>query len=826
MPAEPPDELRTAEAAAPPIVPLIVRGEVIESDLHRFPLRGGGGGQAGGAAQFFLAPDPSLYVARLPTTAASLRDLHATPIDEIIDLVADLGAALDFDHNSHLQSAFAMSLRASGLPRTILESAYAGLPRLLDRDKIERFVDTQIGRDYLEGWVKTDLGSGRTLSVRAFGARSVHIIAGNTPAVAFLTILRAAVTRSDAIIKLPSNDPLTAVAMLRTLIDIAPDHPVTKHLCAAYWKGGDRSVESRLYQPRHVEKIVAWGGLSSITHVAEYLQPGMDLVTLDPKTSCSIIGPEALRTERSILEVAERAALDIGSYNQEACANARVLYVVCDASDPDQLERLDRLGRRIMAGLVQLPEEISTSAKTVDRELQDELGGIALQDDFYRVFRTDDPADGAVVVSRFDEPVEFADRLSGRTANLVPVPSVEEAIKRVSAAQQTIGVYPDSLKAEIRDALALQGAQHVMSLGDVMSLGVSGPQDGLETERRMLKWVRDMSGEPMPARLEYSVRAETPSLDHYRRDWRPAPGLGLAGMWLPGVVSDASGQLYLGMRSADDMAPGMVRSVIPTCGFRRVVRSMAGDPPHLFAEYAEIDFYEPYECIETRGRVQTIYASGRIERDQNGCHWYDARDRWELHARTISDVFLVHVPKQDGVDCDVYYRHELMKATGHIEGVPVEGYLHQDYSYAPEGRVYTETAIPRKLQGMWVSWLHEFDDGELGGGCFWQGKAGVSFGPGYQVKNGVTSLHDDVVADPSFDADNNLCGLDVSIGDDRYQFELDRKGSPIHYFGLLVGSSLRKRPRKSWCWIECTGGLLAPEVLDDALKPFRIVRGR
>jgi hypothetical protein len=479
-----------------------------------------------------------------------------------------------------------------------------------------------------------------------------------------------------------------------------------------------------------------------------------------------------------------------------------------------------------MAALTDLPEEISTPAKSVDSRLQDELSGIELQDEFFKVFKTADHSEGAVIVSQFDEPVEFADLLCNRTANLVPVQSIEDALKRVNAASQTVGVYPDALKEQIRDALAVQGAQHIVSLGEVMSAGVSGPQDALETERRMLRWVRDMSGARMPSRLEYTVRRETPSLDHYRRDWRPGPGVDMAGMWLPGVVSDASGQLYLGIRGVDDLAPGMLRTVTPTCGFRRLPRSMDGDPPHLFSEYSEIDWFEPYEYVETQGRSRMIYESGCIELERSGCHWYDASGRWELHAKTISDVFVVHVPKQDGVECEVYYRHELAKATGKINGVSVEGYLHQDYSYAPKGMVWTETPFPRKLQGMWVSWLHEFDDGELGGGCFWQGRGGLDFGPGYQVKGGVTTVYKDIVAKPTFNAVNKLSALDVSIGGDSYKFELDTMGSPIHYFGPLVSTSLARAPVRSWCWIECAGAMLSGEVLDEELKRFRLVRGR
>jgi hypothetical protein len=800
------------------VVPLILRGKVIESDLRAYKMRTSG--------DQYLAPDLKPHLDKLPTSAASLRDLHTISIDEIIDFLADVGANLDLDTNAHLRLAYEMSARASGLPKTILEETFKNLPRSFERDKIERFVDTQIGRDYLEGWVQTDVGSGRTMSVRAFGARAVHIIAGNTPAVAFMTILRSAVTRSDSIIKLPSNDPMPAVAILRTMIDIAPDHPVTRHLSAAYWKGGDEAIESRLYQPRNIEKIVAWGGYASVTHITKYLQPGIDLITLDPKHSGSIIGPEAFQSDESLVDVAKRAALDIGAFNQEACANARVIYVVCDQNDPRQMAKLNALGQRIMAALSDLPEEISTPAKEINLQLQDELGGIELQDDFFKVFRTADDAEGAVIVSQFDEAVEFSELLCNRTANLVPVASVDDALKRINSASQTIGVYPDKLKAQIRDALAQQGAQHIVSLGEVMAMGVLGPQDGLETERRMLRWIRDMNGPRMPDRLQFTVRRETPTLDHYRRDWRPGPGVGMAGMWLPGVVTDAEGGQYLGIRGVDDYAPGMMHTVTPTVGFRKVPRTMEGDPPHLFADYAEINQFEPYEYIETASRAQMVYESGRIVRDRDGCHWFDASNRWELHARTVSDIFIVHVPKQDGVDCEVYYRHELAKATGQINGAPVEGYLHQDYAYAPDGLVYTETAIPRALQGMWVSWLHEYEDGETGGGCFWQGRGGLSFGPGYQVKKGVTTVHDDIVANPTFDMGNNLSGLDVKIGGDSYRFELDSKGSDIHYHGSLAHTSVREPPVRSWCWIEYVGPGMSGEHLDEALKRFRLARGR
>jgi hypothetical protein len=95
---------------------------------------------------------------------------------------------------------------------------------------------------------------------------------------------------------------MTHAAVVRTMIDMDRNHPVTRHLSVGYWKGGDEEIEQLLYQPRNVEKIVAWGGMNSIKHIARYIQPGIDLITLEPKLSSSIIGREAFADDATMRE--------------------------------------------------------------------------------------------------------------------------------------------------------------------------------------------------------------------------------------------------------------------------------------------------------------------------------------------------------------------------------------------------------------------------------------------------------------------------------------------------------------------------------------------
>ena len=137
-----------------------------------------------------------------------------------------------------------------------------------------------------------------------------------------------------------------------------------------------------------------------------------------------------------------------------------------------------------------MPESVSTSHKAFDRDLREEIEGLAFVPDEYRVFGGKGN-EGAVIVSQEGTPVDFARKLACRVANIVPIDRVEEAILSVNAYTQTIGIFPDSLKAAVRDRLAWQGAQRLVSLGSAGLDQTPGPQDGIEPLRRLVKWITD-----------------------------------------------------------------------------------------------------------------------------------------------------------------------------------------------------------------------------------------------------------------------------------------------------------------------------------------------
>ena len=475
-----------------PISYAVLRGQVVETDLIEF---GGRGGDIS-----FLAPDPHSIADRIPLASPRLmEDLYELSLEDILDYLAKLGSRLNVRTNDYLREARDYSYATAPTTKPIMDAFFEHLEPMFDPDRVRAMADFTIGVPYLEGWVEKDI-NGSKVGIRAYGARSLHIVAGNGPVLGALTILRGAVTRSDTIIKVPSNDPFTTGAIARTMVDMAPDHPVTRHLAVAYWRGGDEALESRIYQPHNIEKICAWGGFASVKHVTKYIQPGIELITLDPKRSAGIVGGEALESGEMMQEAANRIATDVGANNQTACANCRMVYVMC-GTDEEGVEKLKELGKLTYQSLLKLPEALSTKPKRYDQELKNQVDMLRLSDDFYTVIGGEE-GEGAILVSHTPDRVDFWEYLADRTVNLVPVDTLEEVLDVVDSYTQTVGVFPESLREVVRHRGALHGGQRFVALGYAFNgPGLVGPQDGIEPMRRIVKWI--ISEEPLPGRVPF-----------------------------------------------------------------------------------------------------------------------------------------------------------------------------------------------------------------------------------------------------------------------------------------------------------------------------------
>ncbi len=414
---------------------------------------------------------------------SQLPPLLDVKLAEIIDFLVETGERLHLDRNPYLQECLELIAATNPLPRRVVENLYHQAPYYLTKPLLESIIDSNFAdRAALDGWVERVDAYGNKGAIRAFPPRMVHMLAGNAPSGCVSSIAQGALVKAVNLFKMPSSDPFTTVAVLRTMAEIDPKHPVVRSMSAVYWQGGDTSIERTLYRPQYFDKIVAWGGGEAITNVIQYLGPGIQLISFDPKSSISMIGREAFDSDERIAEVAERLATDTTVFNQEACLASRYAFVEGLSSQRPQIESFcAKLAQRLAVDR----DFASAVSPPLSTELREEIQVMEAMGDL----KVWGGFDGRGLVILSDRPVEF--HPTNKTSNVVMVGSLDDAVRYVNVATQTIGVYPYERKAQLRDRLASAGAQRLCRLGTANAHVLGSPHDAMHPLQRFVHWMGD-----------------------------------------------------------------------------------------------------------------------------------------------------------------------------------------------------------------------------------------------------------------------------------------------------------------------------------------------
>jgi hypothetical protein len=453
--------------------PFFYRGEVVEGDesIHRSRDLG----------VSFATPRFAFDKAIPPRT--EVPPLLNVPTDEIIDFLVETGQRLVAPDNEHVHDCFDRMASTHILPRSVFENvgkhAVAYLDkRILKAELEQNFPDTRA----LDQWVPLQDFTGRKAWVRAFAPRLIHVLPGNSPGVAIKSVAQGALVKGINLFKMSSADPFYMVAILRTMAAIDPEHPIVRSMSAAYWRGGDAAVENVIYRPQYFDKIVAWGGGDAINNVVKYIGPGFQLVSFDPKTSISMIGREALVSEETMEAAADRASADLMMLNQEACAASRFQFV---EGPQDLVDRFSEKFHRRIAERAALSGDV----RPLSSDLKEEVEALMMMDDEYGVWGR---SDGKGLVIRSDQPVDF--HPINKIGNVVRVDSLDDAVRYVNVATQTIGFYPSDRMADYRDRLSAGGAQRVCPLGEAGPSTFGTPWDGMYPLHRFVNWAVNENG--------------------------------------------------------------------------------------------------------------------------------------------------------------------------------------------------------------------------------------------------------------------------------------------------------------------------------------------
>ena len=448
--------------------PFFVRGELLESNDVIQRSRDLGVSFA----------TPSIPFDRLVAPRTEVPPLLNVPLSEIIDFLVLTGEKIRDPKNEFMAECIDRMCSTHVLPREVVGAQAMHAAAYLDRRRLmaeveQNFPDPRV----LDAWVPKADFTGRKSFVRAFAPRLIHVLPGNSPGVAVKSIAQGAMVKAINLFKMSSSDPFTMVAILRIMAEIDPDHPIVRSMSAAYWRGGDDAVERVLYRPQFFDKIVAWGGGDAINNVAKYIGPGFQLVSFDPKTSISMVGREALADDAILDLVADLTSMDVMTLNQEACVASRYQFV-----EGTQAE-VDRFCAALHKHIARRAAE-SGDVRPMAMDMKEEIESLMMMDDEYGVWGK---TDGKGLVIRSEEPVDF--HPINKTANVVRVDSLDDAVKWVNVATQTVGFYPFERMPVYRDRLAAGGAQRVVHLGEAGPATIGNPHDAMYPLHRFVHWM-------------------------------------------------------------------------------------------------------------------------------------------------------------------------------------------------------------------------------------------------------------------------------------------------------------------------------------------------
>lgn len=318
--------------------------------------------------------------------------------------------------------------------------------------------------------------------------RVLHILPGNVPVSAIVSILRSIITKNITIAKTSSDDYFTALNLALSFRDVNDEHPVTRSVSIMYWPGGC-TTDAVTEIIKLSDAACVWGGREAIDWASRNLRTDAELIRFGPKRSMGIVGKDA-----DVKLAAEAAAHDISVYNQDACFSVLQLFVeqISESFVPALQTALSLYSEEL---LPPLPQDFDESAACTLSTLEAEFLGA-------EIHRANDLSWSIIV----GPPTLIGHHPRSRTIYVHPVESVEVVKEYINSDIQTLAVMPPQVGLAVRDACANRGVSRIVELGlnNVFRLGSS--HDGMYPLQRMVRFVSfDMASAVHPKGITFSI---------------------------------------------------------------------------------------------------------------------------------------------------------------------------------------------------------------------------------------------------------------------------------------------------------------------------------
>jgi long-chain-fatty-acyl-CoA reductase len=398
------------------------------------------------------------------------KDIHDMPLSEIISFYAKVGKIWR-DRKFPLRiEATKFASKVTGYSEDMIAHTYDMIADMYSKEYMKDILDAQLGdRELLDSWLRV-----KDVFVHAQPrGRVLHILAGNAPPIAALSMLRGSLTKNTNIIKLPYNDLVTATYLMLTFNMVDAEHPITKTTSVLYW-GHESNIGDQFIAS--ADAVCAWGGKDAVEAARKKTSYGTEILEFGPKRSFQFIGKEAFN---NLKEVTDKAAHDVALYDQEACHSPQIAFLEGDAEKfaESMAKSLEEESLRLPKGYVPIEKHGHISNERAMAKFYAE-----------KVYAPKDTK-WSVIISKNIRRISVQHPLS-RTLYIHKVDDLKDALKYIDRTVQTVAVYPENRINELRDEITIRGADRITHLGKMGYFALGAPHDGIYPMARLVRLVK------------------------------------------------------------------------------------------------------------------------------------------------------------------------------------------------------------------------------------------------------------------------------------------------------------------------------------------------
>ena len=293
-----------------------------------------------------------------------------------------------------------------------------------------------------------------------------HVTAGNTPLLAWVSVIRALLVRSASLVKLPSNASARwAYAFQRSLQEVAPELAACVYL--AEWPGGTSELDAALCTQSDL--VMAHGGDPALRDLRALCPKETPFVGYGHRVSLGVLLPNADRQE-----AARGFAKDILLYDQGGCLSPQSIFVVGDGNKVRAFSSLLAEALTTASQQYPLPVRAGRASAAVA-----EARALAWMEEGSAIW--EDPARRWTVIARTQSA--FAASPTFGVVSVQPLTALEDLPKAVSlVADRLQGC---AAAGEVQDGY-LPGVSYLCRPGEMQAPPLSWRQDGRDVLRVLL----------------------------------------------------------------------------------------------------------------------------------------------------------------------------------------------------------------------------------------------------------------------------------------------------------------------------------------------------